>query len=181
VKAVYDYLMSIDLTDYNPRDIERTDAELEMMRCEKPSHERWLINLATNNPDVSEMSMLTKDRYDSYSDFCRMEDILKMSSVNFGRKMVRFMDTSPKIITTSVKRGRSGRFHQTINLDAVREYFKIMVDDNDAPLVNVRVDMVDDNDAPLVNVRVDRVDDNDAPLVNESVLMCDFENIDLSR
>jgi hypothetical protein len=40
---------------------------------------------------------------------------------------------------------------------AIREYFKIMVDDNE------------------------RVDDNDAPLVNERVLLCDFENIDLSR
>jgi len=151
VKAIYDYLMSIDLSDFNPRVIPRTEAEEMLMASEKPSEEAFMIYMAQTNESKTELKLSSKDIYEHYEEYCRTSDQSKYSSVNFGRKIARFMATSPPLIRDRTRRATG--FILTLDLDAIRINYRLN-EDPDTPTTsepsvsnsdcNIRIPLIDD-------------------------------------
>lgn len=138
-KGIYDYLMLVDLTDFNPRVIVKTEAELDIMEINKPTEIKFVEYVAEKQRDETEVMMTVEETYDMYKLFCSESRIVPRFKPEFSRRISPFIGRG---LISSVKNRIGG-------VQSRRYVFhipKILPDrgggtdgaDDPEPLVNVR-------------------------------------------
>jgi hypothetical protein len=89
-RSIYDWLMSIDLTDFNRHAIFRTDYHTMLAEGEKPAQERFIDECA-EDPLYDKIDRSATDLWKDYSTFCGKNGFQCCHVVHFIRKLGHYI------------------------------------------------------------------------------------------
>jgi hypothetical protein len=100
LRAIAEYLLSIDLTDWNPRKFPITDVKKDIMDLTVSAEKKFLQQWVCDNPE----GLVGKDLYKIYKDYCIEQDLpYAQSSISFCIKIMPY-----KNVLYTVKEGKKG-------------------------------------------------------------------------
>lgn len=144
-RGIYDYLMGIELSEFSPRAIIKSEAELDIMENNKPTENKFVEYVAEKHQGETEVMMTVEEAYDLYTVFCRESRINPRLKVEFSRRLSPFIGRG---LITSVKNRVGG-------IQARRYIFHIskILPEHDTDVVETPEEVEEDPVVPPVNVR----------------------------
>jgi len=90
-RGIYDFLMAMDLTEFSPRAVVKTDAELDIMEINKPTENKFVEYVAEKYQEDDEVVMTVEEAYDLYKFFCNESRIVPRFKPEFSRRLSPFI------------------------------------------------------------------------------------------
>jgi hypothetical protein len=100
--SIYKWLMSIDLTGYNPNKLFKTEYHQLLAEGEKPTQEEFIDQLARNKHFIK-VNILSSELYKNYIQYCDENNYQKCNPKHFGRTL------SPYIAKGKIIKGRDNK------------------------------------------------------------------------
>ena len=112
--AVFDYLMRMDISGFNPDAFPVSELREIMLDAERTPEESFLIETAADLSGA-EWTGTNQEFYRLYSDWCRKYEMRPKSAVGFGR------DLTPFVMRGWVEKwGSNGAYGKRVNLEKIR-------------------------------------------------------------
>lgn len=92
IRAIYDYLMTEDLTSFDIRKIPETSIRAELMAAEMANEERFFRALAEEKEGVDEEEMTNELFYNSYRAWCGGAGVQPRQKQSFDRKLFPYLN-----------------------------------------------------------------------------------------
>ena len=109
-RSIYDWLMSVDLSDFDPNAIFRTEYHTMLAEGEKPTQERFIDECA-EDPLYDKNERTASDLWNDYKRFCGQNGFQCCNVVHFARKLGHYVGNG-----RLVKRTVKGKTHYTITV-----------------------------------------------------------------
>ena len=133
-QTLFTWFYEMDLKDFNPRSIPKTEAKQDMVHASKES---WLLFFEEYIRDFTGDGYISKDCYKKYQEFCETYGYAAFSQTKFGIRIKRYVDI--------IQRKRQGevRRYYTFNNEGLKYYNKYLKE-----LEEIAEEKVDDKKKP---------------------------------